>query len=213
MVGFPFDPLAAKDCWGIPIGFDDDAAYLGRFEQWAMRRVLAVPAEVAQLGDVSAVRYATLLYLLAAPDLSLISVWSPTFLTSLLVPLRAWGDKLVDDLRRGRAARWARPWPRRAAEVASLLRSTSGDAELYRALWPKLALISCWTDASAGHFVGELARMLPHVEIQPNGLIATEGFASLPLVGQEGTALEVRSHFFEFVESGNLTPVRVAPRA
>ena len=87
---------------GIPIGFDDDAAYLGRFEQWAMRHVLAVPSEVAELADVASVRYATLLFLLAASDLSLISVWGPTFLTSLLAPLRGWGDKLVADLRRGR---------------------------------------------------------------------------------------------------------------
>jgi hypothetical protein len=203
---------------GIPIGFDDDAAYLGRFEQWAMRHVLAVPAEVAQLPDVASVRYATLLFLLAAGDLSLISVWSPTFLTSLLASLRSWGERLVSDLRKGRPSlsgkhaalgQRLRPCRRRADEIASLLRSTADDAELYRSLWPKLALVSCWTDAAAGHFAESLARLLPHAEIQPKGLIATEGFVSLPLVDRDGAALAIRSHFFEFLESGD----RAQPRA
>lgn len=204
---------------GIPIGFDDDAAYLGRFEQWAMRHVLAVPAEVAQLADIASVRYATLLFLLAASDLSLVSVWSPTFLTSLLASLRSWGDKLVADLRRGRLSLTAtdealtkrlRSCPRRADEVASLLHSTPEDAELHRALWPELALISCWSDAASSRYARGLGRLFPHVEIQPKGLIATEGFVSLPLVDQKGAALAIRSHFFEFLESDDGLRPRLA---
>ena len=45
--------------------------------------------------------------------------------------------------------------------------------------------------------------MLPGVEIQPKGLMATEGIVSFPLVGQPGSALAVRSHFFEFIERGS----------
>jgi hypothetical protein len=63
-------------------------------------------------------------------------------------------------------------------------------------LWPKLRVISCWGDAP------ELAAMFPQAVIQPKGLIATEGFVSLPLWGRDGAALSVRSHFFEFVEGG-----------
>lgn len=61
-------------------------------------------------------------------------------------------------------------------------------------LWPKLRVISCWGDAP------ELARLFPGVMIQPKGLIATEGFVSLPLWGRNGAALAVRSHFFEFLD-------------
>jgi hypothetical protein len=42
--------------------------------------------------------------------------------------------------------------------------------------------------------------------MQAKGLIATEGFVSLPLAGRDGAALAVRSHFFEFapVDSGGV---------
>ena len=64
---------------GIPIGFDDDVAYLSRWEQLAVRRLLAVPPAVAKLPHMDNFRYATLLHLLRASDLTLISIWSPTF--------------------------------------------------------------------------------------------------------------------------------------
>ena len=113
---------------GLPIGFDGDAAYLGRAERFALRRLLVTPPEVARLPDMEGFRYVTLLSLLAADDLALISVWSPTFLTAVLDPLEAWQDRLCDDLRRGRLSpptpmaeelarpirRWLRPDPRRA---------------------------------------------------------------------------------------------------
>jgi len=72
---------------GIPIGFDDDTAYLSGIERFAVKRVLAVPPELAKIGDIEQFRYQTLLHLLAAEDLSLVSIWSPTFLTVLLSPL------------------------------------------------------------------------------------------------------------------------------
>src|SRR5262249_56035540 len=76
-----------KSAGGIPIGFADDAAYLGSLGQWALRKLLVTSPSVAQLSDIRAFRYGTLLSLLSAVDLSLISVWSPTFLTALLAPL------------------------------------------------------------------------------------------------------------------------------
>ena len=193
---------------GIPIGFSDDAAYLGTLEQFAVRRVLAVPGAVARISDLTAFRYATLRFLLAAGDLTLISVWNPTFLTALLRPLPEWFDRLCADIRDGSLlppapldapiaaalAPYLRPDPRRADELVS----TQGSLA---AIWPRLRLVSCWTDAAAGQFVPDVARLLPGVEIQPKGLLATEGFVSLPLVGEHGAALALRSHFFEFLES------------
>jgi hypothetical protein len=199
---------------GIPVGFLDDAAYLGRLEQWALRHLLAVPSAVARLPDLQAVRYATLLFLLAADDLSLISLWNPSFLTALLTPLPGWLDRLCCDLARGsfdppapvrpECSAPLRPWlralPRRAERLRAIFRSARWPAEALRQAWPRLALISCWADAAARHFLPELRQMFPGVEVQPKGLLATEGFVSLPLVGREGAALAVRSHFFEFEE-------------
>ena len=67
-------------------------------------------------------------------------------------------------------------------------------------LWPNLRVISCWADAAAEQPAAALARLFPQAKIQPKGLIATEGFVSLPLWGRNGAALAVRSHFFEFLD-------------
>jgi hypothetical protein len=186
----------------IPIGFDDDTAYLGVFERFAAARLLAVPCSVARHSDLGAFRYDTLFHLLQADDLTLVSLWNPTFLTALLRPLEYWFDCLVHDIRcRNRA---------RADQVARILRNGGSRAEQLRALWPRLRLISCWTDAAAASYVPELRTLFPHVEIQPKGLLATEGFVSLPFFDVPGAALAVRSHFFEFQETSGTTACRLA---
>jgi hypothetical protein len=67
-------------------------------------------------------------------------------------------------------------------------------------VWPCLRVISCWTSAGAVRFVPELRRLFPRVEIQPKGLLATEGVVSIPMTGHPGAALAVTSHFLEFRE-------------
>jgi hypothetical protein len=67
-------------------------------------------------------------------------------------------------------------------------------------LWPNLRVISCWADAAAAQPAAELALLFPQARIQPKGLIATEGFVSLPLWDRDGAALALRSHFFEFLD-------------
>lgn len=51
--------------------------------------------------------------------------------------------------------------------------------------------------------MSQLQALLPHVEFQAKGLLATEGFVSFPLVDQPAPALSARSHFFEFLESNS----------
>jgi hypothetical protein len=211
---------------GIPIGFAADAAYLGRLEQLALQKLLVVPLAVARLPDLRAFRYCTLLFLLAAADLTLVSVWNPTFLTALLAPLDEWRDRLCFDLRRGSVTPpgsvaaeltrpllgWLRPDPARAAHLARVLAAPGPPADRLRQVWPKLALISCWTDAAAGQYLPQLRELFPHPEIQPKGLLSTEAFVSFPLPATPGAALAVRSHFFEFepVEGAQWAPCRLA---
>ena len=66
-------------------------------------------------------------------------------------------------------------------------------------LWPRLTLISCWTDARAAPAAEELARRFPGVTIQAKGLVATEAFVSLPYERRRPVA--ITSHFFEFLDS------------
>jgi hypothetical protein len=199
---------------GIPVGFDDDTAYLGRWERFAASRVLAVPPSVAKLPDVAGFRYLTLLHLVRTSDLTLISVWSPAFLTALLARLDEWHERLCFDIGRGIAipgevaesgqgvlvpARFP-PDPPRAVQLRSIFSACRSFAEKLRMIWPRLALISCWADGPARWAAQGVENLFPDVEIQPKGLIATEAFVSLPLVGRPGAALSLRSHFFEFEE-------------
>jgi hypothetical protein len=47
----------------------------------------------------------------------------------------------------------------------------------------------------------ELRALFPEVEIQPKGLLATEGCVTVPLIGAIAPVLAIRSHFFEFEEA------------
>jgi hypothetical protein len=202
---------------GIPVGFDDDSAYLGTLERKALERLLVVPPAVARLGDMDTFRYATLVHLLRAGDLALVSVWNPTFLTALLAPLEGWQQRLVRDMRDGtlrpptplpdslvRRVAPRRPDPRRADHLAAIFRRGLSAAETFRLVWPRLALISCWADAAAGRCLAGLRELFPDVSFQPKGLLATEGCVSFPLWGRPAAVLAVRSHFFEFQETDGL---------
>ena len=209
---------------GIPIGFEDDAAYLGILERLALGRLLVVPPEAARLPDMEAFHYGTLRFLLAAEDLTLISVWSPTFLTALLAPLAEWAERLCADVRRGTLTpprslpadvaglltRRLRPDPRRADVLHTVFGSCGSLADQLAQVWPRLALISCWADAAAARCLGEVRALFPAVEIQPKGLIATEGMVSLPLIGRAAPVLAARCHFFEFEEERDSGHCRLA---
>ncbi len=212
---------ARRSVGGIPIGFEDDAAYLGDLEKAALRRLLVVPSALARIPDLEAFRYATLLCLLRAGDLTLVSIWNPTFLTALIAQLEEWQELLCADLQHGLfrppgpvpetlTRTLSRRDPRRAVAVRSILRLHLPLAERLRALWPRLALISCWTDAGAARFLPELRAFFPAVEIQAKGLLATEGCVSFPLTDRPGAVLAIRSHFFEFAESNSPTRLQLA---
>jgi hypothetical protein len=172
---------------GPPVGFDDDVAYLSAGERWLVRRLLVRPA-AARDAPLGPFRLATLAALLAAPDLALVSVWSPTFLLALLALLDTHAEEVLRLLP-----------ARRRGEVAGLLSAGPG---AYGRLWPRLAVVSCWADAAAAAPARRLHDLLPQAEVQPKGLMATEGVVSFPLEGRAGAALAVRSHFFELEEVG-----------
>ncbi|HXA19004.1 MAG TPA: GH3 auxin-responsive promoter family protein [Thermoanaerobaculia bacterium] len=68
---------------GIPVGLPD-GAYLGDIAGAVLAEMTAVPFGIGAIGDVALWRSETMRHLVPALDLELISVWSPTFLLSLL---------------------------------------------------------------------------------------------------------------------------------
>lgn len=189
----------------VPIGFDDDSAYLGGFKQRLVETTFAVPSVLRWVPDIERFRYLTLLCLLRQPELRLVSVWHPSFLALLLDALPEWWEELLRDLAHGGCRRTsalpheirhacnATPQPHRANE----LRHASPTNP--HTLWPRLRIVSCWGDGQAALATVDLQRLMPHAVIQPKGLLATEAFVSFPFGGRHPIA--VTSHFYEFASA------------
>lgn len=172
----PTDPAPSA----VPIGFAEDASYLGGVRQRLVAATLAVRSTVSHTADPATFRRATLLALLRCRDLRLISVWHPSFLVLLL-----------DDL----ATNWTE------LVAAAGVRELRGvDPRNLRRVWPDLRLVSCWADGHAAVGARDLAARVPGIRVQPKGLLATEAFVTLPCRGAH--PLAVTSHFFEFLDPG-----------
>ncbi|OGV67582.1 MAG: hypothetical protein A3K19_13365 [Lentisphaerae bacterium RIFOXYB12_FULL_65_16] len=211
----PNTPVAGAESvtpGAVPVGFADDTEYLGGLERVLARQLLAVSPEIRRVTDRETFEHLTLLFLLRARDLRLISVWHASFLTLLLEAMPRHLPALAAELRSGRIdpalaltsdlrerlqAHFG-PAPARADEVVSI----AGDAGrgMFRRLWPELAVISCWTDGRASPWVERLREWFPDVCIQGKGLLATEGVVSIPTGCGRFRVGAVRSHFFEFID-------------
>jgi hypothetical protein len=203
---------------GLRVGFENDTEYLGAAERFLLRKILAVPEEVARIPDLDTAMYVTLRFLLQSPWLRFISVWAPSFLTVLFEHLQKNAEQLLADVHDGAL----RPPNKLPDAIASLLQSKlrvepARARQLERArqergtlraqdLWPKLRVISCWTDASSRTTVPALRELFPGVLIQGKGLLATEGVVSVPLVERGACVAAATSHFYEFIEQPGARP-------
>ena len=191
---------------GIAIGASSDALYLGEQLLQEISAISLVPEQLAALTDIRQWQYLTLAYWLRAENLSLISVWSPTFISTLLAALPAFSEQLIHDIHNGTNSTLAgvaplSADPKRAAIVDKALSGNKVNTQL---LWPDLQLISCWTHASAARFIPQLQTLFPHAKIQGKGLLSTEGVVSIPLTAYDYPVLAVNSGFYEFLDkTGN----------
>jgi hypothetical protein len=188
----------------VPVGFDDDSACLGIARKHLVDAVMAVPSEIRFVPDMEQFQYVTLLGLLRQPELRLISIWHPSFLSLLLRALPGFWDDLLRDIRLG-GSRCAKslppvvlqalklhPLPQRARCLAA---ANPMEPETF---WPNLKVISCWGDGHAALAKADLERHFPSAVIQSKGLLATECFVTIPFAGFH--PLAVTSHFFEFID-------------
>ncbi len=203
----------------IPIGFSDDADYLGAIGGFVSRKCLATPPELRLVADPDAFRLLTLFFLLRDANLRLISVWHPSFLTLLLDAIPRQWPALLRMLRTGdlpasglepdlhhRLVSRASPDPRRAGELESL--DLPAHPEHIARTWPRLEVISCWTGDRSEPWLARLRALFPRATLQGKGLLATEGVVSLPTGGDHLRPCAIRSHYFEFIdpETGTALP-------
>ena len=127
------------------MGFADDSEYVGGLQKALVQSAMAVPAKVRTIRGHQEFWYATLLHLVRRPDLRFISIWNPSFLTLLMNRLAEFADRLAKDV----------PSAKAALSVASA-------PERHQHLWPRLRVISCWTDANSAGAARHLAALFPH---------------------------------------------------
>lgn len=169
---------------------NDDLKLLGKFQEILFRPIMAVPSKVQNTSTIEESTLLTLTHLVNSKDLSFISIWSPTFLLSLLHHL---------DINRVAISKRAE-----SKRVKNLLLSKLPIDKLSKKLWPNLALISCWDSAESKIWAEKIKSIFPSVPLQGKGLLATEGIVTIPYQGHH--ALAYQSHFFEFLYQENIIP-------
>ena len=177
----------------IRVGLSD-GEYLGREAVAVFAQLSAVPLQISTISHVPDWQVATLYWLIRRHDLELISVWSPTFFSTLLDALEQRVDELMALLVVGGTVGGHDMPPDCAARdrLKTYLVSRSSSA-----LWPQLKLVSCWADASSKPFFDTLRARLPHAAFQGKGLLSTEGVVTVP--DDDGHPLLVSSSgFYEF---------------
>lgn len=177
----------------IPIGSANDFGYFTHQQQEILQTLSAIPVEVNAILNMDQFKENTLKNLLQNENISFISVWNPSFLTTLLDYFHENADRVLlashDTVRtRYLKEQWGK--------------NQSNPNEFYATVWPKLNLISCWADANAESHAKNLRNYFSKTLIQGKGLISTEAFVSFPFENLPGHILAVRSNFYEFKPLG-----------
>ena len=170
---------------GVPVGLADDADYLGGLWRAALSPFLHSDPSFGKINDPAVFIRSLALFLLRCEQLSAVSVWNPSFMLVLLQWLEA-----------NRASVLAELGPQLSPQRRAALQAAPIN---WPALWPRLALISCWTDANAAPLADKLKQHFPAVYVQGKGLLATEAAMTIPLVGVQGGAPLVEQTYFEFL--------------
>jgi hypothetical protein len=186
----------------------DDRQLFPGFHRFFLNRLVVGHPAMKEAASSDAAWWASLAVLGAARDLSLISVWSPTYLLSALRDLFDNREELRNSLREARWTRHARDLEKFRVPSREDFPAEAPDLETFlRALWPRLALVSAWDSALSAQYARALKRLLPsQVAFQGKGLWATEGAITIPWADRY--PLAVRSHFLEFrcLSSGSIYP-------
>jgi GH3 auxin-responsive promoter len=167
-------------------GLADDSEYLDGWLRWFLKPFLVTVPGINRWSAVD-FKHQLCLALLAAENLEIISIWSPSFLTVHLDYIQTHRDRFSQEL----------------AGKISVGRSQFLTEPIipWSQLWPQLKLISCWDSASAADRADHLRSIFPHVLVQGKGLLATEAPMTIPLLAAQGCVPVLDQVFFEFADT------------
>jgi len=213
-------PTVDKDDGFSDVSLCEDGDYFEPSIWSTLGSALVAVPRCGSVGDFGEWALVTLAHLLLEPELSWISVWSPTLLINLISYLPSVRDDLREILESGSFARVATKVAPSAREsvlqkIKTRANTRKSALQILREerapsterLWPNLRVVSCWADGWARLSLAKLQLLFPQATIQPKGLLATEGVVSIPLSlsSSEAPVLAYRSHFFEFYHEESQT--------
>ncbi len=177
---------------GIAIGAGNDLAYFGENLAAHLGKVTLWSPALVQPQSPEQWKTQVALLLLQAPDLSLLSLWSPTLLLEIVDYIVAHKASLLEDIADD---------SRRA-----LLSVAIGERALdTQAIWPQLDTISCWDSHTSAVHAQTVQQRFPHANLQGKGILSTEAVVSLPFSQAPAPILAANSHFYEFLDDDNQT--------
>lgn len=209
----PVKARGAKTKSGITIGFEEDTGYFDWIQTMLFNRLFVVPSDIKQVTNIEDFRYVTMAYLVREKNLSLISVWNPSFLSLLLDCFVAYKEEIIRDIEVGvlnvpsgnplpvRIIKGFKKDKKRANHLRNI---TQSDVDFSK-IWPIMDTISCWDQGNSEGLALKLNDFFTQVTIQGKGLLATECLVTIPFIGI-GHIVAYQSHFFEFMdfETGDL---------
>jgi hypothetical protein len=174
---------------------NDDLQLMPWWKRFFLGQTMAVSSEISKAPSSYLSQLATASFLASCSDLSLVSVWSPTFFLEMIHFMEKHNDEIVKILRtgdwgHGELSFLEAPFN---PEQASILKE-----ENFQKLWSKLTLMSSWDSSTSFKYAKKLQNKFPKVSFQGKGLWATEGVVTFPF--RDKFPLAYQSHFYEFLD-------------
>ena len=194
----------------VNMNANDDLALLPLWKRIFMSQTMAIPQKLSLAPSSESAMLGTIAYLASHSNLSLISVWSPTFALNMLNEMALKKDQVALILSKGE---WDNeelsflPCPK-SKKQSNILKSWDGKLEdnFFCELWPDIKFISSWDTSTSEIWAKDLKKLFPKAKFQGKGLWATECVVTIPF--RQNYPLAVNSHFYEFadIESNKVYP-------
>ncbi|MEK6773535.1 MAG: GH3 auxin-responsive promoter family protein [Bdellovibrionota bacterium] len=174
-----FSPQLSK------LGLQSDSEYLSPFMQLLLNRFLSVKPQSFRAECGKAFLENLALQLAQDKSLEIISIWSPTYLLSLLECLQQADLSFNSELQK------------------------AVQEKNWQAIWPQLKLISCWADGASASAYKQLKKQFDFVQFQPKGLLATESPMTIPWVKADHRCIPLWNEvYFEYInQTGLIKPL------
>ncbi len=194
---------------GIPCG--NISGLVASMQGAIVRSMYSVPAEIAEIPDPAAKRYAVVRCAVSDPFVGMIITANPSTVLQMTDVITQNTERLIHDIRTGeissteiptpllkRLRKRFRPNPARAMQLHDQLKKHGSLSP--KEIWPELAALGVWCGGSAAAYIPELRTLFPGIAIRDHGLHASEGRMTMPLEDESSAGvLEISTHFFEFM--------------